>query len=323
MTMYDKIKTIAFRYLDGQSDKAEEKQLLEFISSSKENKAAFCEMEKEWKAGNRNSIRLESMASLEERISKDNRRSAALYSFAAIGAVLILLTSGYVINRHLTKPESPDSGIMTKIETGARDRTKIMLPDGSSVHLNSCSEIIYSQGFNDSDRTVFLRGEALFDVAEKEGYPFVVDLGEETITVRGTRFNVSAYEKNKNISVALIEGKVEFNEGETTLSIEPGEVVFFDKGTRHLSKQAIDADRYCSWTEGRIDYSAVTLAQLFERLSCIYDLDIRYSPEKYAEKKFNIILSTEESIKDILDAISIIIPIKWIRNGNSIIVTEL
>ena len=116
---------------------------------------------------------------------------------------------------------------------------------------------------------------------------------------------------------------MEFNEGETTLSIEPGEVVLFDKGTRHLSKQAIDADRYCSWTEGRIDYSAVTLAQLFERLSCIYDLDIRYSPEKYAGKKFNIILSTEESIKDILDAISIIIPIKWIRNGNSIIVTEL
>ena len=78
-----------------------------------------------------------------------------------------------------------------------------------------------------------------------------------------------------------------------------------------------------SGTEGRIEYASVRLEELLDRLACIYNLDIRYSPVKYADKTFCISLSTEENIRDILDAISVIAPIKWTRDRNVIIINEI
>ena len=84
-----------------------------------------------------------------------------------------------------------------------------------------------------------------------------------------------------------------------------------------------DVSRYCTWTEGRIDYPSVTLDVLFDRLSCIYNLDIRYTPRKLSGKTFSISLSTQENIKDVLDAIAVIMPVKWTKDDRTIIINEI
>ena len=153
---------------------------------------------------------------------------------------------------------------------------------------------------------------------------FVVDMGREKINVKGTRFNVSAYQKTGSMYIALLDGKVEFSEGETMLSINPGEVIVYDKTSHNLTKSVVDdISRYTMWTEGRIEYPSVTLDVLFDRLSCIYNLDIRYTPEKLSGKTFSISLSTQENIRDVLDAIAVIMPIKWTKDENMIIINEI
>ena len=70
----------------------------------------------------------------------------------------------------------------------------MILSDGSTVFLNSESELTYPVKFCGNRREVELKGEALFEVAHKPEQPFVVTSGVLETKVLGTVFNVMAYQ---------------------------------------------------------------------------------------------------------------------------------
>ena len=322
MDNIEQMKNLAFLYLDGNSDVDTERKLWEFLSLSEENRQLFSQWENEWKLKRDKAPKLNMLAGIENRIAGRRKRIAVFCSIAA--ASVVTLVSSLLFTKQEIVPPVNEAASMTVVETGPCDRTKVALPDGSIVWLNSCSRLAYTGDFNRTERRLELSGEAFFDVKTDPSRLFVVDMGREKITVKGTKFNVSAYPKTGSMSVALVDGKVEFSEGETMLSINPGEVVVYDKSSCNLTKSVVDdVSRYCTWTEGRIDYPSVTLDVLFDRLSCIYNLDIRYTPRKLSGKTFSISLSTQENIKDILDAISVIMPIKWTKDDRTIIINEI
>jgi transmembrane sensor len=87
-------------------------------------------------------------------------------------------------------------------------RSKIALPDGSTIWLNSDSKIMYNNRFGVDNRDITLKGEAYFDVARNPSVPFVVHAGGVDIQVLGTAFNVTAYEKDLQVTTALVQGSV-------------------------------------------------------------------------------------------------------------------
>ena len=54
-------------------------------------------------------------------------------------------------------------------------------------------------------------GEGYFEVKQNGGVPFTVHTHGYDVVVKGTKFNVSAYEEDPFISTTLIEGKVTVN----------------------------------------------------------------------------------------------------------------
>ncbi|CAN0584398.1 unnamed protein product, partial [Ectocarpus sp. 12 AP-2014] len=72
---------------------------------------------------------------------------------------------------------------------------KLKLSDGTLVWLNSGSRLRFPQNFPDSEdtRTVYLEGEAFFDVTPNKKKPFIVNSQDINVKVLGTRFNVSSY----------------------------------------------------------------------------------------------------------------------------------
>lgn len=322
MNNIEQMKELTLLYLDGNSDKEAELKLWEFLSQSDENKMLFSQWEHEWKLKRDNTPELSMLVGIEERIKDRRRKMTRICSIAA--TIVVMIAASLFFIRLDYAPEVAVSDSMTVVETGSCDRTKVALPDGSVVWLNSCSKLAYSWNFNQTERRVELSGEAFFDVKADPSRMFIVDMGREKINVKGTRFNVSAYKKTGSMYIALLDGKVEFSEGETMLSINPGEVIVYDKTSHNLTKSVVDdISRYTMWTEGRIEYPSVTLDVLFDRLSCIYNLDIRYTPEKLSGKTFSISLSTQENIRDVLDAIAVIMPIKWTKDESMIIINEI
>lgn len=88
-------------------------------------------------------------------------------------------------------------------------RTRSMLPDGTTVWLNAGSKLHYINDFSGPTREVQLDGEAFFDVAKKEGKPFIVHTGGINIRVLGTAFNVKSYPEDKNVETTLYHGRVQ------------------------------------------------------------------------------------------------------------------
>ena len=116
----------------------------------------------------------------------------------------------------LYKPASPAVVVdnapvaQSEVSTKSGSRTKIQLPDGSSVWLNGGSKLIYdNKNFGDKTRQVTLSGEAFFDVVKNPNKPFIIHTNKMQIKVLGTAFNVKAYPGEKNIETSLIRGSIE------------------------------------------------------------------------------------------------------------------
>jgi len=92
--------------------------------------------------------------------------------------------------------------------TGKGERATISLPDGSTVLMNVASQIQIPTNFASGNRTVHLRGEALFTVTPLSGAPFTVVSGPSTTRVLGTTFVVRHYETDTAALVAVKDGKV-------------------------------------------------------------------------------------------------------------------
>lgn len=92
------------------------------------------------------------------------------------------------------------------------EQIRVILQDGSIVHLNSDSRLRYPKQFGLFNRTVELWGEGYFNVAKDENRPFKVDLQGVEVRVTGTKFNVKAYSAEPNIWITLDEGGILFRD---------------------------------------------------------------------------------------------------------------
>jgi transmembrane sensor len=105
-------------------------------------------------------------------------------------------------------PGRTDQGI-TAVVAPANGVSKIILPDGSNVWLNSGSKISYRNNDENQCREVKLSGEAYFDVVKDAGHPFTVETAHFKIKVLGTAFNVRSYANDQNAEATLVRGHIE------------------------------------------------------------------------------------------------------------------
>jgi transmembrane sensor len=120
-----------------------------------------------------------------------------------------------------------------EISIGKGSRTKIQLPDGSMVWINSGSKLTYDGSFSAISREVTLEGEAYFDVVKDAAHPFIVHTAGIDIKVLGTAFNIKAYTVEPTIEATLIHGAIEVTNknqpGTPKIMLKPHEKLVFNK----------------------------------------------------------------------------------------------
>ncbi len=88
-------------------------------------------------------------------------------------------------------------------------KTKVILPDSSTVWLNAGARLKYPTNFDGDSREVFLQGEGFFDITKDSQHPFVVNSNGMNIKVLGTKFNLMANADDNIIETTLVEGAIE------------------------------------------------------------------------------------------------------------------
>ena len=142
-----------------------------------------------------------------------------LLPYAAVFVLAFLLTWFLKPDSPLSLSETDDNEVnYFRIEVPYGSKSSIELPDSSKVVLNSGSRLEYPDHFGTSDRTVFLHGEAYFDVKRNKNKPFYVKTDEVTIKVLGTQFNVKSYPEDNIMETILVSGSVEILPNEQTFN---------------------------------------------------------------------------------------------------------
>ena len=209
------------------------------------------------------------------------------------------------------------------IEAPSGHRTFIEMPDGTNVWLNARSKLTYPSDFSGENRQVNLEGEAYFEVAGDEKHPFTVSTELVTISVTGTKFNVSAYPYETS-SVTLIHGKVDIITSDTLLVLKPNEQVSVTQTKeifRHPDKplalkpneqistiltneithqKNVGTPAIYAWTNGDFYYLNKPLAEIVKDLERRFNVNISIENEKLADELYTYRANENTTLDDIL-----------------------
>ena len=314
------IKDICFAYFNGASTLEQEKMITAFVQESPENMSQFNAWEAEWKGQRPACGQVLKFGKLKSELKSRNRaRKIRLYSICAAAAAALLLTVGITWQ---SVPAEVLPAEMVCVKTDFNEKTKVVLPDESVVWLNANTTLTYSEDFVADSREVVLSGEAFFDVVTMPDTPFVVHVSGNDITVKGTKFNVTAYDQEAEIAASLVEGAIVFNSEKVSVEMVPGEQLVYNVLTEDLAKTKVDTRSSFSWINGKLDYASISLQKLLVRLTSLYGVEFRYTPNKYKNRNFRIKLNDNEPIEDVLSAISIILPIEYSINEDIVTIVE-
>lgn len=292
--METRIRKLYDRFLEGKATKEEINEIYDRITATPEELKEFREYEKFWEQIHKPSEEvLASLADVKATIKSYKRRRA----WRLVSAVSAAAVQEYVVN------------------VPAGGRTDIALPDGTKVMLNAGSRLSYTSEFNKRTRDIFLSGEGYFEVAHDKERPFNVNTSKCTVTVLGTKFDISAYEQDGEAFTALVEGSILFKTGEEETLVSPGELVTI--GDKGLTKEAVDVRDYCGWTSGIIKYSNIPFSSLLKRLEREYDTHLILEDKSLGDRTIRVSFSKDDSVDTILKVLSDILPIS-IRKGNKV-----
>jgi transmembrane sensor len=151
-----------------------------------------------------------------------------------------------------------------RFDTPIGGRRVVPLVDGSKVELNT--QTVLRTAVNAKKREVWLdSGEAFFEVAHREGEPFVVHAGRQTITVLGTKFSVRR-DKDR-VTVNVLEGRVRVNDGEGQMAhaaiITAGDTsISRGASTLIAAKSEQRVENALAWRDGMLSFDQAPLTDV-------------------------------------------------------------
>ncbi|MBL0744114.1 FecR family protein [Chryseolinea lacunae] len=239
--------------------------------------------------------------------------------FKVAAAITLLLVTSYVIRQFWTTT-TRNRGAM--VYNSKSLTTRVDLPDGSTVWLNTNSALEYDADFGVTHRKVVLRGEAFFDV-EKSSKDFIVSTKTISIYVKGTKFNVRAYADDPDVKTTLEEGKVELKvEGAAELYyMKPGDQITVNADLKKVVVDKVDPTDYSAWKEERLIFDNVPLSEIVMKLENRYTIDIVIDPS-LAQREHLTMTIEHESIDEVMELIRLSSQIKYRKEKNQIIIYE-
>src|SRR5690606_29962035 len=152
----------------------------------------------------------------------------------------------------------------------------LTLPDGSTVVLHKGSTLELAQGFNEESRTVYLSGEAYFDVFHNPQSPFIIRTGKLKTTVLGTAFTIKAWPNQKDITVSVSRGKVQVEDDQKLIAVLTNDT----QVTYHIDSDQSDeihiaAAQSSAWIQPHITFADTSLGELARRLPKRCGVEVR------------------------------------------------
>ncbi|RXK86503.1 FecR family protein [Filimonas effusa] len=204
------------------------------------------------------------------------KRKTSRTWWIAASLVALVFLCGYFLQDRLMNVLDPVK--MVQVNTAKGTRKKLQLPDGSVIWLEGGSSFSYPEVFRGKERTVYLSGEAFFEVTGNPANPFIIHTPLVETKVLGTSFNIEAYGE-KQVEVVVVSGKVSLNAEESDagkpLILHPNEKALYDSSNGVFNvKKAPEAKDYELRKNGQFVYKGAAVADIIKDLERAYNTPI-------------------------------------------------
>ncbi|MDR2773598.1 MAG: FecR family protein [Tannerella sp.] len=257
---------------------------------------------------------------INRRIRWRNIRSRGL-RMAAVLIPLVVLTVFYnYVNNRVPFFYSEE---MTEIQVPRGECLQFMFQDGSRVYLEPAAKLRYPKNFALGERRIYLDGAGYFIVEKNAKRPFIVDISGGRVLVTGTSFELEARRDEREIRLALDDGKVSFkSETCERYSLDSGDRLIYDKInhlctiTHHNESRSLSA-----WKNNIIVFRDTHITEVLKKLERWYDIYFEIGEE--GVNIYSLTMNVNGSLDNVLEEISKVAPVIFIVKENKHIRVEL
>jgi transmembrane sensor len=320
---------IIFRILSKEASEQEEKAFREWLAHSEQNRKTYFQLERLWQntGGVTDYYRIhqeKAWNAVSRKITERPQRNV-LYPMLKIAAAFVVAYLLGIVTMYLLRQEPQptiDRITENRVKVPPGSKTEIQLPDGTTVWLNSGSEISYPSVFRSELREVTLSGEAFFDVLKNERAPFVVHAGDIDVSVLGTSFNVKSYLGETFTETTLVEGSVKLSSrnSKETVVLKPGERAVLGKDKKLFEiKRNTETDLYTSWKNGKLVFKRERFEDVAVRMERWYNIRITINNARLSNERVTGAFENE-SAEQALHALQLSVPFQYEIRKNNILI---
>lgn len=315
----ENMDTVIRNYLEGLASNEEIKKLGIWIESSEDNKKYYQQIKNLWDGSDKtnSSVNVDvnlAFGQVLNRIEKkpEGKKWIGILQKAAAILLLPLVISGYFMGTLNESKKENTAVAFNEIYASPGTRSKVVLPDGTVVWLNSGSKLRYPDKFISAERNVSLSGEAYFEVKSDKSHPFIVEAKDFKIRATGTSFNVQALATENEINVSLLSGKVEVKNSldQQLASLTPNQQFSFNTQTGTSETFSGDLYEFVAWKDGRIVFRNKPMSEVVKKISQHYNVEIELRGKQLQDYRYRATFE-EESLNEILKLLRMSSPIKY------------
>ncbi|MEP6710896.1 MAG: FecR family protein [Ferruginibacter sp.] len=195
---------------------------------------------------------------------QSSRRNKRSIKYIVLCVLILAAGAFYLLTRPFQNKSLP---LSSTVNEGNRIMT-FTLSDSTVVTLAPNSMLEYPSSFTGSNRQVYLKGEAGFNVKRNEHFPFKVHTENIVTTVLGTVFNIKK-PGDSAVVVELLKGKVKVEIEDTTarsaapILLYPEEKATYVFRDKHFYKNLNPAEFNISFSHNSFEEIAARLKTVF------------------------------------------------------------
>ena len=227
--------------------------------------------------------------------------SRATMGIAASLALVFISCFTWIMNTQFMSSHTPVSLSVLEAKTSIGEHRIVLLADGSVVHLNTDSMV--SVDFSDTRRDVHLiKGEAHFEVAHDELRPFIVKVGDHSVTAVGTAFNmqiisVELLELLVTDGKVLVKNKSDNNltpssselshalDGAGELMIAGQKAMISQQSMQQLTLSNEQIQNNLAWQQGMLVFHGEPLTEVLQEISRYTSINFTLADEQVKHRK--------------------------------------
>lgn len=298
-------------YIAGKASEEERRKVLVWIGENEANRKTFNRLKNLWvlshlpqtKASEKDTMKFSSRLH-----RKIHIKHLMWWSAAASIILLISLTAYQKINYYQSQIEFLNQQQITELEykTNKGIKGKITLPDGSVVSLNSDSYLKCPSKFFGDSRNIEFSGEGFFEVVKNPKKPMIIKLDNDIkVIVKGTKFNLSSYKNDKNVSALLLSGEITIikndKQGDKEIRVKPNEKIYIAKVNKQIDlTEPLEILPTIGWKDGWLIFDETPMDEVLRKLERWHGVQFVIEDKELLNQRFTARFK-EESISQILE----------------------